>query len=128
MMVRTSVVVLVMLGSVAAAQTPVFEKKGDAKDVDKIEKVLWSAKGEAGIVASTGNARTTTLTASASALRKDVDNKLELTLLGTYARATTRTAVDANGDGVIDATELDTTTAVAAENASITDRKSTRLN
>jgi len=110
---------LVLAGTLAHAQPPVFEKKGDTKDVKDIQKVVWSAKGEAGLVASTGNSRTTTLTASANALRKDLDNKLELTLLGTYARATTLTAVDANGDGFIDATELGETTATAAENISL---------
>ena len=120
MTIRLTGIVLLVLTSVASAQVapPVFEKKGEAKDVDKIETVTWAAKGEAGIVSSTGNARTTTLTASANALRKDKDNKVELTLVGTYARATIRTAVDANGDGVIDATELDTATATSAENAS----------
>ena len=107
---------LVALGSVAHAQSA-FEKKGDVEDVKDVKKTEWTAKGEAGLVTSTGNSRQTTITGSANAVRKDVDNKFELTISGNYARATTRTAADANADGLIQATELDEATATSAENA-----------
>lgn len=106
--------------SVAGAQpAPSFEKKGDVADVKEVEDVTWTAKGEAGLVATTGNSKTTTLTMSANAIRKDKDNKLELTAAGTYARAATRVAADANGNGAIDSNELSETEATSAKNANI---------
>jgi hypothetical protein len=127
------VVASVLAGSSIASAQPAasFEKKGDVADVKEVEDVTWTAKGEAGLVSTTGNSQTTTLTMSASATRKDKDNKLELTAAGTYARATTRVATDANGDGAIDASELSNSTATSAKNANVKlryDRYLTPLN
>jgi hypothetical protein len=110
-----SLLLVAIVSSPALAQ-PTFEagKREDVKDVAKVE---WTAKAEAGVVTTTGNSKTTTITAAASATRKDKDNKLELALDGAYARATTRAAVDRNGNGVIDPGELGTSTATSAENA-----------
>ena len=112
---------LVIVGMVVASRAnaqpaPTFEagKKADVKDV---KEVTWTAKGEAGLVTTTGNSRTTTITGSANATRKDKDNKVDLLIDGAFARATTRTAADTNGNGVIDPGELSTSTATAAENA-----------
>ena len=101
---------------IAFAQ-PTFEKKGDVKDVKDVKDVDWTAKGEVGVVASTGTSSTTTLTLGADGSRKDKDNKLDLTIAAAYARATTRIANDANGDGMIDASELSEKTATSAKNA-----------
>jgi hypothetical protein len=100
--------------SALAQPDPTFQK-GNAADVKDVQAVEWTAKGEAGLVATTGNARTTTITAGASAVRKDKDNKLEATVAGAYARAATRAAADGNGNGTIEATELSTTEATSAE-------------
>ena len=90
---------------------------GKQEDVKDIKDVVWTAKGEAGLVASTGNSQTTTVTAGANVTRKDKDNKFDGVLTGTFARATTRIATDANGDGTIGADELTKATATSAENA-----------
>ena len=115
------VVALVLLPTALAraqpAPAPSFEKKGDVADVKDVKAVTWTATGEAGVVSTTGNSRTTTLTASANATRKDKDNKLDLTVTGTYARATTRIAADTNGDGLIEPDELTSQTATSAKNA-----------
>ncbi|MGE5181503.1 MAG: DUF481 domain-containing protein, partial [Acidobacteriota bacterium] len=110
---------LVLLATTAYADdpNPAFQTVGKKEDVKEVKDVTWAAKGEAGLVQTTGNSRNTTITVGANALRKDKDNKLELTLALTYARATTRIANDANGDGMIDANELTTQTATSAENA-----------
>lgn len=102
--------------ALAQSPPPTFEagKREDVKDVNKVD---WTAKGEAGLVETTGNSKTTTATLGASAMRKDKDNKLELTLSAMFARATTRTAADANGNGVIDDGELSTATTTSAQNA-----------
>jgi Protein of unknown function, DUF481 len=103
------------LAAPARAEDPKFTygKKDDVKDV---KKPTWAAKAEAGLVATTGNSKTTTITGSASAMRKAGNNKVEGHLVGTYARATTRIATDANGDGAIGAGELISATATSAKN------------
>lgn len=100
----------------AALADPKFETAGKQEDVEDVREVTWTTKGEVGLVSTSGNSRTTSLTVGADAIRKDRDNKLEATASFTYARATTRTAVDANGDGAIDADELSTASATSAEN------------
>jgi hypothetical protein len=106
-------------GATAAADPdPKFEmgKRDDVKDVNA---AVWTAKGEAGLVATTGNSQTTTISAGANVTRKDKDNKLDAAMTATFARATTRTATDGNGDGAISADELSSTTATSAENAAL---------
>jgi hypothetical protein len=100
----------------ALADDPKFEmgKRDDVKDVKDVD---WTAKGEAGLVATTGNSKTTTISASANVTRKTAENKFDGVVTGTFARATTRIANDANGDGVISADELSEQTATSAENA-----------
>lgn len=111
---RPSIVVTLALAIPSTSRAQPAEE-----DKAKPEETEWTAKGEAGLVASTGNARMVTVTGSANALRKDEHNKVELTATGTYARATTRTATDADGDGAIAANELDEATSVSAENAAV---------
>jgi len=107
-----------MAGGTALAQPadPTFElgKKDDVKDVKDVE---WTAKGEAGLVSTTGNSKTTTVSTGLNAIRKDKDNKLEASLVGTFARATIRTVADANGNGVIDPDELHSNSTNSAEDA-----------
>jgi hypothetical protein len=102
--------------STARADDPAFSfgKKEDVKDVSD---VVWTAKAEASLVATTGNSRSTTAALTANATRKDADNKLDLVLGGTFARASTLIADDANMNGVIDPGELFHTSTNAAENA-----------
>lgn len=70
----------------AALAQPKFEygKHDDVKDVKKTE---WSASAEAGLVFTTGNARTTTITAGAKAERKQAKNKFSMAAAGTLARS-----------------------------------------
>jgi hypothetical protein len=101
--------------SLAFADDPTYTygKKDDVKDVDA---VTWTGKVEAGVVATTGNSRTTTATGSATAIRKDKDNKFEGNITGTFARATTRVVTDANMNMLIDPGEVSEATATSAEN------------
>jgi hypothetical protein len=118
---RSFVVLLVLaLASRALAQPadPKFEK-GKVDDVKDVKDVVWTAKGEAGLVATSGNSRTTTFTVGANAVRKDKDNKLEATAVAAYARATTRVVTDLNGDGMIQANELSDATATSANNGQL---------
>jgi Protein of unknown function, DUF481 len=103
---------------VLAQPAPTFQA-GKAEDVKDVKEVTWVAKGEAGLLSTTGNSRSTTITAGGSASRKDKDNKFEATLAAAYARATTRTANDANNDGTIAANELSDTRTTAVKNAAV---------
>ena len=100
----------------AHAQDPTFVL-GDQKDVKDVKDVDWTAKGEAGLVSTTGNSKTTTITAGLNATRKDKDNKFDASLNGTFARSTIRIATDDNGNGVIDNGEIHSTTSNTAEDA-----------
>jgi Protein of unknown function, DUF481 len=122
--------ILLLSSAPAVAGDPAFSygKQEDVKDVDK---VIWTAKAEAGLVSTSGNSRTTTATASANATRKDKDNKLDLQASGTYARASVLVVNDANGDKLIQPEELDRQTSTSAENAAAKlryDRYLTTLN
>ncbi len=105
------------IASSAYAGDPAFTFGKKADDVKDVAAVVWTGKGEAGLVSTTGNSQTTTATASANVTRKDPDNKLDAVIGGTFARASTLVAADTNGNGVIDEGELNRVNATSAENA-----------
>ena len=107
--------VVVVCGRTAFADDPkfVFGKKDDLKDVKDVE---WAATAEAGLVITTGNSETRTVTAAAKASRKDGDNKLSVEGSIAYARATVRQLNDMNGNGLIDdPSEIQSVTTTTAE-------------
>lgn len=106
---------LAAIPSITLAQpTPKFEF-GKAEEVEKVKDVEWTAQAEAGVVFTTGNAETTTVSAGLKVSRKTGDNKLSFESSMTYARSGLRVLRDNNGDGVIndesEITTQDTTTA-----------------
>lgn len=111
--------VIAVASTTATAQPAPSYQKGTAEDVKDVKEVEWTAKGEASLISSTGNSRTTTASVGANATRKDKDNKFDATFVAAYARATTRTASDTNGDGSIDSTELSTSSATSAKNMAL---------
>jgi putative salt-induced outer membrane protein YdiY len=92
------------LGGTAAAQTFTYANKDDVKDVKAVD---WSATAEAGLLVTTGNAKTTTVTAAAKAQRLDPKNKIAAELGLAYARSTILVANDADMSGTISAGEID---------------------
>jgi hypothetical protein len=103
---------LSFIPSLAFAQTFQY---GKVEEVEKVKLVEWKAQAKAGLVHTTGNARTTTITAAGSAERKAGDNKLAAEAGVAYARASLLTARDANANMIIDSQdELDRTTAISA--------------
>lgn len=94
-----------LAGPAAAQPNPTFSY-GNADDVKDVKAVEWTATAEAGLIVTTGNARTTSLAATARAARIDPRNKLEAQLSLAYARATIRGAADADASGAIEADEL----------------------
>ena len=113
--------VLVPVAFVAAAPaahaqpTPKFEF-GKAEEVAKVKDVEWNAQAEAGLVFTTGNAETTTISAGLKAARKTGFNKLSFEGSLTYAKSGARVLRDNNGNGLIDdESEITTQDTVTAE-------------
>lgn len=87
------------------------------KAPDAYKKVtLWTAAVQAGLVLNTGNANSFTFNAGATASMTHGWNRVQLDVNGSYARATTLTALDLNGNGTLDNQgEISNTTATSAE-------------
>jgi hypothetical protein len=112
-----AVIIGSLLGPAAArAQDPKFEygKRDELKDVKGVE---WNASAEFGLVFTTGNSETTTITGGAKAARKEGDNKLSGEVSGAFAQSGVRQLVDLNGNGLIDNEgEIGTVTTTSSEN------------
>jgi hypothetical protein len=130
---RTAIAMAVLLGSAvpSRAQTPKFEF-GKAEEVEKVKDVEWNASAEAGVVFTTGNAETTTISAGLKAARKTGNNKLSLEGSLTYARSGLRVLSDLDGNGMIDSEDEirteSTTTAQTLASKIRYDRFLTRFN
>lgn len=104
------------LAGVAQAQpTPKFEY-GKADEVKDVKKVEWAATAEAGVVFTTGNSRTTTITGGAKASRKEKANKFSLDAAGTFARSAVLVAADRDGNGLITSSEASRVENTSAQN------------
>src|SRR5215471_2483726 len=120
---RSSLVAAVPLALLLAAQPAAADGPapaytyGKQEDVKDVKEVAWTGNVSAGLVATTGNSRTTTATGGASVTRKDADNKLDGSIAVTYAHATTRIVDDVNGNMMIDPGEVIDQTATSANNA-----------
>ncbi|MBT8493895.1 MAG: DUF481 domain-containing protein [Deltaproteobacteria bacterium] len=107
-MLKKLYVVIAVLGLpglvYAQPANPKFEyaKEEEAKKAAKLEKVEWKAGAAAGLVITTGNSETETITGTATASRRDKDNRLLIEANGAYARSTIFLANDINGNGTID--------------------------
>jgi hypothetical protein len=97
------VAAVVAAPSIASAQSFSYRAADDVKDASAVE---WTAAAEAGIVLTTGNSETTTITGGGKASRRAGKNKLELAASGAYARIATRVAVDRDGNGTIGRGEI----------------------
>lgn len=107
-------ILMIAAPSFALAQPIKFEF-GKSSEVEKVKEVEWNASAEAGVVFTTGNAETTTISAGIKAARKTGFNKVSIEGSMTYASSGTRVLQDNNGNGTIDdeseITTVDTTTA-----------------
>jgi len=94
------------IASTAAAQSkdPKFEytKEEDAKKNAELAEVEWKAAASAGLVITTGNSETETVSGGLQASRREKGNRFLLDLNGAYARSTIYVANDINGNGFID--------------------------
>lgn len=94
--------------ALATAAAHAADPKFDYGKKEDVKGVIWKAEAQAGLVLTTGNSRTTTFSAGATASRKAGDNKLTLDLAAAYTRTEIRLAVDLNNDMMISADEIDT--------------------
>ena len=99
---------LVGAGAANAQKNPEF-KYGE-KPKEESKDTEWKASAQAGLVITTGNSQTTTISGAAKGSRKAGFNKLELEAGGAFARSTVRLAADANGNGTIDDNEINNVT------------------
>jgi hypothetical protein len=95
-----AILVLVAAGP-ARAEEPKFAY-GDRAELKDVKDVVWKAAVQAGMILTTGNSRTTTISATASASRKSGANKLALEGGAAFARSTVYFAQDLDGNGTID--------------------------
>lgn len=99
----------------AAAADPKFEF-GKSEEVEKVKEVEWAAAAEIGVVFTTGNSDTTTVSGGVKASRKTGKNKLALEGSITYARSSILVLRDIDGDMLIGSeAEIATQTTTTAE-------------
>jgi hypothetical protein len=112
-MIRACIVVV----AIVVAAPPAFAQKFEfakSEEVEKVKEVEWTAAAELGLVFTTGNSDTTTVTAGARATRKTGKNKLSLEGSLTYARSSVLLLED-NGDGVLDEADIRRVSTTTAE-------------
>lgn len=107
---------VLVCASPALAGDPTFQF-GKAEEVKDVKGVEWNASAEFGLVFTTGNSETTTITGGAKAARKEGNNKLSFDLGGAFAQSGVRQLRDQNGDGLInDEGEIVTVTTTSSRN------------
>jgi hypothetical protein len=89
---------------VRAQANPEF--KFEEKPKEEVKAVEWKATAQAGLIITTGNSQTTSMSGVAKGSRKAGANKLELEGGGAFARSTIRVASDDNMNGSIDDSEV----------------------
>ena len=83
----TTALTLAIAPTVAAAQPAPTFSFGKADELEEVKKTERTATAEAGLVMTTGNARTTTVTGGVKAARKQQKNKFSVDASATFARA-----------------------------------------
>ncbi len=102
---RRLIIAAALVGSSAASASAQPDPKfvfGKPEEVEKVKDVEWSAVAEAGLVFTTGNSETTTVSAGFKVSRKTGRNKLAAEGGVTYARSGVRVHDDLNMNGMVD--------------------------
>ena len=109
--------VLIGSSTSARAQDPKFAHGNDKdmEDLAKANEVEWKAGAQAGLIVTTGNSRTTTMSAGAKASRKANKNKVQFEAGAAYIRSSIFLASDADMDGDIGPGEFSRITKTTAE-------------
>ena len=116
---KFSIVALILLtGSQTSwAKDPEFSyaKNEEVAEEDKKKDAEWKAQAQAGLLMTTGNSSSTTLSSGFRASRKEGNNKIVVDLAGAFARSTIYVASDADGDGFVDPAEIQRITETTSE-------------
>lgn len=111
---------LALAPAVAAAQPAPTFTYGKADELKDVEDTDWDATAEAGLVVTTGNSQTITLTGGAKAARKQKQNKFAVEAAGTFARSSNLVAnPDPGADGLLSADELERETVTSAQSYNV---------
>jgi hypothetical protein len=96
--------IILGMGSQARGDDPKFAHSGEeeAKKLEEVKGIEWKAAALAGAILTTGNSKTTSLSAGATASRKQGRSKLAIDAGLAYARSTLLFPNDINGNGTID--------------------------
>jgi len=99
-MIRVALLSIALLVPAAAvAGEPAFQKAEEVKEGKGVE---WTAQAQAGLISTTGNSKTTTLSAAARGSRKEGNNKVRAEAGVAYARSTLYAPNDLNMNNTID--------------------------
>ena len=93
-----------LLAGEAFAQTP---PKFEYAKPEAVKEVEWKATAQAGLILTSGNSRSTALSASADLSRKAGKDKFSLEGAGAYTRSDVLVAVDLDANGSIGPTEIE---------------------
>lgn len=108
--------IAVAFSAPATAQpNPEFKFEEKPKEAPKV--VEWKAEAQGGLILTTGNSQTTTLSAGGKASRQEGKNKVALAAAIAYARSSILVVNDTNANGVIDGsgTNVDDSNEVSRE-------------
>ena len=97
--------VSVLLCRGAAAAEPKFVYAAPPETA--ADEVEWNASAQAGLILTTGNSRTTTVSGGAKAARKAGKNKIEFEGSGAFARSTLLLGNDVDGSGTLTEGEIE---------------------
>ena len=99
----------------AHAQDPKFDY-GKPDDVKDVKAPVWTGTAEFGLLFTTGNAETTSISGGFHTSRKAGDNKFALEATGAYAKSGVAALNDLNGNGLVDnQQEITTQETITAE-------------
>jgi hypothetical protein len=105
--VVAGVLVLAVAGAARAQQKFEYAKAEEAEELAKLKAVEWKASAQAGVIITSGNSRTTTASAGATASRKAGGNKFSADASAAYARSDILLPlVDADMSGFIEEDEI----------------------
>jgi hypothetical protein len=112
---RTLYFVATMTVALPVYADPKFEF-GKSEELEKVKEIEWTAAAEVGLVFTTGNSDTTSISAGFRASRKTGKNKLAVEGSLIYAKSSVLVLNDMNDNGTIDnQNELTTLTTTTAE-------------
>ena len=115
MSTRVMFAAILLTAGPALADDPKFEY-GKADDVKDVKVPVWTGTAEFGLLFTTGNAETTSISGGFHTSRKAGDNKLALDATGAYAKSGVAVLNDLNGNGLIDnQNEIVTAETITAE-------------